>query len=190
MSTASALQENDIGCFENPDAATATGRLELQPPGSRHSFAITNVPSQGSLVWKALLPKPSIAGVEGFYFVIASSEKPKADTADDEWADETSLFLRSACFLDATGHKRDAADYAIDKLDDLLNAGEFQRCNRILCTATPKDMSELLIVTFLGITLGAKDRLTSRSLFYSRSLAAVADRRGALGADQLLSKYR
>jgi hypothetical protein len=51
-------------------------------------------------------------------------------------------------------------------------------------------MSDLLIVTFLGITLGAKDALTSRAVFHARALAEVSSRRGAHGAEKLLDKYR
>ena len=83
-----------------------------------------------------------------------------------------------------------AADVAIDRLDDFLNAGGFHKCNWLFRSASPKEMSDLLIVSFLGITLGAKDKLSSRNASSAKGLATLSERRGVDGADRLLSKYR
>lgn len=74
-------------------------------------------------------------------------------------------------------------------LDDLLNAGKFQECDRAFLVANADSMSDLLIVTYLGITLRAKDKLPSRKKFYRQAFKVVKKRRSGLGAVKLLTKY-
>ena len=98
--------------------------------------------------------------------------------------------------LDATyrfsecGKLRVAVDWIIGKLDDLLNDGQFTLCNSVLRSADPNKLDDALIVTMLGITLAAKDKLTSRPAFYHSALYVVTERRGEEGAEHLLGKYR
>lgn len=81
-------------------------------------------------------------------------------------------------------------DESIDLLDDLLCAGEFEKCDLIFQTVEPKDMSTLLIVTYLGITSCATKKLPSRIDFYNRSLQEVTERKGEKYANRLLTKYK
>jgi hypothetical protein len=186
MSIAPELQHDNVACFENPNAASGSS-VAIRPPGAKYRYLVQDIPDRGSITW--LFPaRKMVEGVEGIYLVIATPNT-ESDTTNG-LSEDTSYFLRTVYFLDATGHNRDAADIAIDKLDDLLNAGEFYKCNCILRAASANDMSDLLIVTFLGITLGAKELLAARPAFFARAHEVVSKRRGRDGADSLLNKYR
>ena len=102
-------------------------------------------------------------------------------------------FLQKLYKVDAKLSSRHAVNVIIDHVDDLLNEGEFEECAALLDDAEVDKLSNSAIVTFLGITLAAKGhpRLkSSRDKFFSRAIAAVANRRGEDGAATLLDKYR
>jgi hypothetical protein len=105
-------------------------------------------------------------------------------------SEELQRLLEKIYATDKAGRPRKAMDYVVDYIDDLLNAGAFDACREILAIANPDELSDPLIVSFLGITLGAKQRLQpERGDFYRRASTAVAKRRGIDAAGRLLEKY-
>ena len=86
---------------------------------------------------------------------------------------------------------RQEIDEVINRIDDLLLAEKFEDVNAVLSLLIEglDSLSDPLIVTYLGITLGAKEKLSARKVFYDRAIEVVAVRRGQKGAETLLKKY-
>ena len=83
-----------------------------------------------------------------------------------------------------------AMEIAVNHIDDLLIAGELLKCDELLGAADVSQMSEGLIVSFLGITMAAKQKLSNREAFYQAAFAQVAKLRGSqIAAQKLLAKY-
>lgn len=108
---------------------------------------------------------------------------------DRNLLEQRSEFLASVYTLNVLGSTRAAADLIIDRIDDLLNDGDFTECDNILKEIDAKQLSESSLVSFLGITAAAAPKLSHRSEFYCRAFAVVASRRGDAAAKTLLSKY-
>ncbi|WP_197529169.1 hypothetical protein [Aeoliella mucimassa] len=85
---------------------------------------------------------------------------------------------------------RMAVMLVMDHLDDYLHSGDFVACNSVLRCFDPSRLADAVIITVLGITLGAKQKLTSRNSFYQRALEVFGSRRGEDEAKALLSKYQ
>jgi hypothetical protein len=79
---------------------------------------------------------------------------------------------------------------AIDWLDDMLLAGQFAECDKAFELADVEKMPDSVIVSFLGVTCAAHDKLPERRKFYDRAKEVVASRRGGIEhAEKLLAKY-
>lgn len=105
-------------------------------------------------------------------------------------SEEHQRLLEKIYAVDKAGQPREAMDYVVDAVDDLLNEGAFDECRKILAAVNPEQLSDPLIVSFLGITLGAKQKLQpERGDFFRRASIAVGKRRGVDGAERLLEKY-
>jgi len=82
-----------------------------------------------------------------------------------------------------------AAERIVNHLDDLQNDGKFSNCESFLWVVSPSKLSDSSLVSILGIT--SKNRLgIARRVFHIRALAVVTQRRGQVGAEKLLAKYR
>jgi hypothetical protein len=101
-------------------------------------------------------------------------------------------FLDWAYQLDAYFGSRHAVKWVIDKLDSLLagSSDGLCECDLLLSEANVEKLSNSSLVTFLGMTYVAKDKLQHRNSFYRRAWHAVAIRRGDEGAEKLLSRYK
>ncbi len=81
-------------------------------------------------------------------------------------------------------------NHTINTIDDWLHAGNFVAVDRLLTIVNEHDQSLPVLITILGITLGAKDKLKNRESFYDRVYACEVKYRGIEKTDKLLLKYR
>ena len=172
MSFSTCLDQQEEDCFyETPHVAS----------GGRPPWRITYKIQRDKLI--------CIAPHAGRMEVVVVTDDNNSETKPIREVD-WDVFLKATYRFSAMGRAREAVDWIIDYLDDLLNAGKFRECNAILRSADPEQLTDPLIVTCLGITLAAKHKLAGRMNFYLRALQTVAKRRGEEGAERLLNKYR
>lgn len=111
-----------------------------------------------------------------------------------ELTERSAEFLEAVYQLDRTNQHRRAVDVILDHVDDLLIHSESSvaalvECDYVLTTADVARLSDSSIVSFLGITIGAKGILKRRRGFFLRSLQRLSESRGPEGAGRLLFKY-
>jgi hypothetical protein len=177
------IQQRRDPLFENSLAGTGVG----QPPSRGWNLVFKgDLSTTGTREWVSIGLTQNVKK-EDSVFVL---EIHSGTTKDDALPFDTNRFLESVYRLVESELTSDAIDYTISRIDDLLNDGSFHVCNGILRAADPEKLSDTLIVTFLGITLAAKSKLTSRPAFYMRSRQVVCERRGDDGADRLLARYQ
>ena len=98
-------------------------------------------------------------------------------------------FLEGLYRLESSGNSRKAVDQLIDCVDDLLTNGKFDECDELLRQVDVAKISPTLIITFLGITRAAKEKLRSRSLLCNRIKDKLVAEVGKERAERLLNKY-
>ncbi len=132
-----------------------------------------------------------ICPVDGCEYTQNWCNSHMADSTADCMSEKArDAILKTTYNLCERNRPREAVDWIIDQLDDLLNNADFVLCNSILRAADPNRLDDASIVTMLGVTLGAKHKLISRPVFFQRALNAVTDRRSLEDSEKLLSKYK
>jgi hypothetical protein len=81
--------------------------------------------------------------------------------------DDMGRFLERIYQTVARGDAEGATDEVFDRLDGLLERGEFEACDRILRQADLNRLDSDLMVAFLVITLPAREYLRERGPFYN-----------------------
>jgi hypothetical protein len=66
------------------------------------------------------------------------------------------------------GQQESAADIVFKNVDDLLSTAEFRRCDELLQMVDVKRLDINLMMSFLAITLAAKEELPSRAALLRR----------------------
>lgn len=93
--------------------------------------------------------------------------------------------LKSAKRLEGEGRTDAALDMVYDMIDDLLCAGQFDECDRLLNDADPDGCSTDILLCLLTATLPASDKLPRREKLMG--LARKVIRRRGLDAEELLA---
>jgi hypothetical protein len=115
-------------------------------------------------------------------------------TTYDEAAEEAGnlALLSEVYFLAESDSVRGAAARIMDYVDTMLREGRLDTCGRLLGAVDISRLSKYptLLIAFLTITLGAKDKLgESRREFYSRTLAALGQELSQERAERLLHRF-
>jgi len=71
-------------------------------------------------------------------------------------------WLPTVYSLVGQAREEEAADIVFEKIDDLLCAGQFRRCDELLQMVDVKRLDVKVMLSFLAITLAAKDELRGR----------------------------
>ncbi|MCA9182226.1 MAG: hypothetical protein KDA51_12260 [Planctomycetales bacterium] len=71
-------------------------------------------------------------------------------------------WLPTVYSLVGQAREEEAADIVFEKIDDLLCAGQFRRCDELLQMVDVKRLDTKVMLSFLAITLAAKDKLPGR----------------------------
>jgi hypothetical protein len=100
---------------------------------------------------------------------------------------EVEMILDTAYSLSSCNQSRVGVSWLISHLDDFMFEGRFGDCDEVLSSAKPEKLADSLIVTILGITFGAKDKLECRSDFYRRAVEEMSKRR--VDVEKLLGRY-
>lgn len=100
--------------------------------------------------------------------------------------DEVRRFLEKTYQTVARGDIDTATDEVFDRIDGLLEAGDFAACDRILQMADPDRLDSNLMVAFLVITLPARERLRERGAFHDAVRRILATSRGEAAAEEIL----
>jgi hypothetical protein len=106
---------------------------------------------------------------------------------------KTSSFLDRVYRLAESNQTRRAASTIMEYVDGLLHEGEFAACGRLLGRVDVSRLSKYpaLLVAFLGITLGAKEKMPlPRTDFYSRARDALARELGPARAESILRRFQ
>ena len=99
-------------------------------------------------------------------------------------------FLNKLYLLSEAMEEHAASDEIFNFMDDSLLDEDFDTCNESLNQAEVEKVLPSSIVSFLMVTLRAKDKLPARAKFLQRALEALAQERGKENAEKLLGKYR
>ncbi len=73
------------------------------------------------------------------------------------------------------GDDESAADIVVDVVDELLSASDFSRCDELLQMVDVKRLNPNLLITFLAVSLPAKQKLPSRSQLLRRTETRLAE---------------
>ncbi len=101
--------------------------------------------------------------------------------------------LREIHALAESNRVRQAASRIMEYTDGLLLESRFDVCGRLLSQIDVERLSiyPTLLVAFLGITLGAKEKLgRTREDFYSRAESALSRELGRIRAERILRRFR
>lgn len=107
--------------------------------------------------------------------------------------EENATFLRSIHSLAESGQVRSAAARIMEYTDALLLSGRFDACERLLDSV---DVARLatrptLLVAFLGITLGARDKLGEfRGKLYVSAKVELSRELGPDRAERILRRFQ
>ncbi|NJK32157.1 MAG: hypothetical protein HC927_06975 [Deltaproteobacteria bacterium] len=94
---------------------------------------------------------------EGTTVVLVAAETESSVLA------EPLAWLEDIYSLVAAGDSRAAADILCERIDDMLLAGEFARCDGVLRSIDIGRLDSKLLVTLLSVTVAAAGQLTERS---------------------------
>lgn len=106
---------------------------------------------------------------------------------------EIPSFLSAVYSRSARGQPRQAAAKVMEYVDDLLREGEFSACRRLLEKVDVPRLKDFpaVLLAFLGITLAAREKLSSsRERFWGRVKAMMAQELGLERAHRILSRFQ
>jgi hypothetical protein len=100
--------------------------------------------------------------------------------------DDVARFLDGVYQAVSRGDFEGATDDVYDRVDGLLEAGDFGACDRILQQVNPHRLDSNLMVAFLVITLPAREHLRERSPFYHEVERILAGNRDKESVERIL----
>jgi hypothetical protein len=100
--------------------------------------------------------------------------------------DDSGRFLERIYQAVARGDTDGATDELYDRVDGLLEGGDFEACDRILQLVAPDRLDSNLMVAFLVITLPAREHLRERETFYRAAERILNRDRGEEAAGKIL----
>jgi hypothetical protein len=100
--------------------------------------------------------------------------------------DDAGRFLERIYQAVARGDTDGATDDLYDRVDGLLERGDFAACDRILQLVAPDRLDSNLMVAFLVITLPAREHLRDREAFYRAVERRLIKDRGEESAGEIL----
>ncbi|MEQ1571872.1 MAG: hypothetical protein ABMA64_39965 [Myxococcota bacterium] len=112
--------------------------------------------------------------IESFDEAQTAPEREDPDHAAPE-PGASLMWLGDVYSLVARSDPDSAIDVLFEQVDDLLSAGEFNRCDALLKTIDPKRLDSNLLVAALSITKRAADRLPERQAFVRRVTARLME---------------
>ena len=84
----------------------------------------------------------------------------------------------------------DKIDIILDYFDDRLIRRQFLECDEAIARIDVSQVDSSVLVSVLGITLAAKERLLKRKGFFDRVFAEIKKRKSWWYARSLLNKYK
>lgn len=131
---------------------------------------------------------PMVSGVQLNMPVVSALQEKEGER------DEQILSLLDRVYtLAASGRTRPAAAKIMEYTDNLLLGGQFEICRRLLGRIDASRLSKYptLLVAFLGITLGAKEKLSeARKRFYASAQAEISRELGPDRAERILRRFQ
>ena len=102
-----------------------------------------------------------------------------------------SAFLRGLCERLLVAQESATIDYILHQLNSLLSSGRFEEVDRVILDSTSlvPVMPSSVLVSFLGITWMAKDKLPSRKRFFQCVEDIVNENNGAHEASRMLGWF-
>jgi hypothetical protein len=174
--------------------------LSSAPKFTRNSSVAPKTTRPPRPRWQLVMPDSAVLNmavsgnvvISGDDFSLTLSDASQASAAKPEIQDDyLNTFLAAVYALDRAGQTRLAIDQVLDYIDDLLLGGRFDECDAAMEAVDPQRLTDPLIVSFLGITLGARTQLRARVSFFTAAQNVIAERRGGLdAANRLLLKYQ
>ncbi len=148
-----------------------------------------------TMVWTC--PPPSAMNLPGKIRVDATAGNARPITIDRPTMTvnprKDANFLNTLYQTAASNQPRQAAASVMKKIDELLLAGAFEECKRLL---EDVDVARLrkqptILLAFLGITLAAKEKLApSRGTFFNRAAANLRAEFGPERAERILKSFQ
>ena len=110
----------------------------------------------------------------------------EADTGAPSTPDDVSRFLDRVYQAVSRGDTDGATDEVFDRVDDLLERGDYAACDRILRQADLDRLDSNLMVAFLAITLPAREHLREREPLYRGVKQVLIGDRGKEAVGEIL----
>lgn len=184
------LQPDHIRSQENPRSPSAsrfTKKVDTQRFAQRRNMETRSYQLQQTPAHNPSNQSSAEKIVDLFIWTVFGFSSQS--TIDDDARTRTAIFLDALYRHDANLQLREAVDFILDHIDGLLLDSRFAECDLIFSMADIHRLSPSSIVSMLGITLAARDRLSMRSGFYRRAFTRIRSERGDDATSKLLSKY-
>lgn len=139
---------------------------------ARHWGVVTHSPPSFTKVGEPLVAlAPGVGEVARYLGRLAeylwNPERDEVPTLHDERSTAPS-WLGDLYTLVQDGETDRAVDVLFDRIDDLLIAEDFGRCNDLLLVVDPKRLDTHLLVSVLSVTKSAAERLPNRPTLVRR----------------------